>query len=326
MPGVSSTIVGRSPPRGDDAAQDLEQLRRVVVDGQHLVLLEQHREGARHHEPVLEHVGHSARRAGVVLEDDELAAAGIAHQVDAGDVHVDAARRLDADHLAAEVRAREHQRARDLAVAQDALRTVDVLQEEIQGDDALGEPALHPVPFGAREDAWHEIEGEEALGAAAVAVDGEGDALEQERQVGQPAAFVELGPAHGLRGARGSCDSARAVLPRLRTSRRRTPPGSYPFSNEDHSHLRWGSNRRAAMPGSHCPKNRRVASGRARLASAVVPKGQAASGGHRGTENVVDGRRVYFVSADPALLAQRETGARLASLLLPPGACPPPDG
>ena len=42
-------------------------------------------------------------------------------------------------------------------------------------------------------------------------------------------------------------------------------------------------------------------------------------------ENVVDGRRVYLVSADPALLAQRETGAWLASLLLPPGACPPPD-
>jgi len=40
-------------------------------------------------------------------------------------------------------------------------------------------------------------------------------------------------------------------------------------------------------------------------------------------ENTVDGRRVYFVSSDPALLAQRETGGRLASLLVPAGACPP---
>ena len=43
-------------------------------------------------------------------------------------------------------------------------------------------------------------------------------------------------------------------------------------------------------------------------------------------ENVVDGRRVYFVSSDPKLLAQRDPGARLESLLLPAGACPPGDG
>ena len=43
-------------------------------------------------------------------------------------------------------------------------------------------------------------------------------------------------------------------------------------------------------------------------------------------ENVVDGRRVYFVSSDAKLLAQREPGTRLESLLLPAGACPPSGG
>jgi hypothetical protein len=43
-------------------------------------------------------------------------------------------------------------------------------------------------------------------------------------------------------------------------------------------------------------------------------------------ENTVDGRRVYFVSSDPKLLAQRDPGTRLESLLLPAGACPPGDG
>jgi hypothetical protein len=43
-------------------------------------------------------------------------------------------------------------------------------------------------------------------------------------------------------------------------------------------------------------------------------------------ENVVDGRRVYFVSSDAKLLAQREAGTRLESLLLPAGACPPSGG
>ena len=44
------------------------------------------------------------------------------------------------------------------------------------------------------------------------------------------------------------------------------------------------------------------------------------------SENVVDGRRVYFVSSDAKLLAQREPGTRLESLLLPAGACPPSGG
>jgi len=40
----------------------------------------------------------------------------------------------------------------------------------------------------------------------------------------------------------------------------------------------------------------------------------------------LEGRRVYFVSSDAALLATRLQGGRLRSLLLPPGACPPPRG
>jgi hypothetical protein len=40
--------------------------------------------------------------------------------------------------------------------------------------------------------------------------------------------------------------------------------------------------------------------------------------------NEVDGRRVYFVTSDPTALEARAGGGRIASLLLPAGACPPP--
>ncbi len=40
-------------------------------------------------------------------------------------------------------------------------------------------------------------------------------------------------------------------------------------------------------------------------------------------DNELEGRRVYFVSSDPKLLARREQGGRLARLLLPASACPP---
>jgi hypothetical protein len=39
-----------------------------------------------------------------------------------------------------------------------------------------------------------------------------------------------------------------------------------------------------------------------------------------------EGRRIRFVSADPTLLALRESGGRMRELLLPEGACPPHDG
>ena len=47
-----------------------------------------------------------------------------------------------------------------------------------------------------RNDARDQVEGKQPLGAAAVAVDGEGDALDQEREVGQLAALFELRRRH----------------------------------------------------------------------------------------------------------------------------------
>ncbi len=40
-------------------------------------------------------------------------------------------------------------------------------------------------------------------------------------------------------------------------------------------------------------------------------------------DDEIEGRRVYFVSSDPELLARREEGGRVARLLLPASACPP---
>ena len=43
-------------------------------------------------------------------------------------------------------------------------------------------------------------------------------------------------------------------------------------------------------------------------------------------DDTLEGRRVYFVSSDPGVLAMREQGGRLGSLLLPADACPPRAG
>jgi hypothetical protein len=92
--------------------------------------------------------------------------------------------------------ARIDQIARDDVVFQGRAGAVDIAQIEVQRRDALGEAALDDVPFRMRNDARDQIEGEEALGAAAVAVDGERDALNEVRKIGQFAALLECIQRH----------------------------------------------------------------------------------------------------------------------------------
>ncbi len=58
---------------------------------------------------------------------------------------------------------------------------IDIVDEQLEGVDALLEAAFHVVPFGGGNDAGNQVEREDALGAGGIAVDVEGDAhLEQQ--------------------------------------------------------------------------------------------------------------------------------------------------
>ena len=85
---------------------------------------------------------------------------------------------------------------RDAAVFQDALAAVDVLQEQVQRRDALRQAALDTLPFRVGQDARHQVEGEQPLGAASIAVNGEGDALHQKGEVRQLPALLKLRRRH----------------------------------------------------------------------------------------------------------------------------------
>ena len=72
---------------------------------------------------------------------------------------------LNAAHLTAIVAATVDQLARDDPVGQGAAWRVDVLQEEVQRQDALRQAALDGLPLGVGQDARHQVIGEDALGA-----------------------------------------------------------------------------------------------------------------------------------------------------------------
>jgi hypothetical protein len=69
---------------------------------------------------------------------------------------------------------------------------VDVVQEQIEGSDTLLQSSFDARPFTRGDDARHQIGWDDALGRLIVAVDGEGDALMQERLLTSLLAQPEL--------------------------------------------------------------------------------------------------------------------------------------
>ena len=174
-----------------DVLQHGEQILRVVIDWAHADRAEKIGERALHRHAVLQQVRDAGGAAAVVLEH-VVGPLVVANEIAAADVDVDAAGRIEAHHLGPEMLRRLHVLARDLALLDDPLLVVDVLKEEIEREHALLQPGLDLHPFRVRNDARHQVERENALGALLVAVDGEGDALAQEGGVHRAAALLEF--------------------------------------------------------------------------------------------------------------------------------------
>ena len=107
-------------------------------------------------------------------------------------MRVDAAGRLDADHLAHEVARAEQERARDLPVADDPLLAVDVVQEEVERAHPLDQAALEPVPLRAGNHARDQVEREDPLDPLLLSVDREADPLVHERELDRVPPLLEL--------------------------------------------------------------------------------------------------------------------------------------
>ena len=145
------------------------------------------------------------------------------------DVGVDAARRLEAEHLGAEAPDCASTIASGMTTgAQDLLAVVDVVQEGVERAHALLEPAREAVPLAAAEHARNDVEGDQPLGIAALGVDREGDADAAEEQLGLAPAQLELG-LRGLRQPVVDQPIGRADRRPTRASRRSSacppPPG-----------------------------------------------------------------------------------------------------
>jgi hypothetical protein len=138
-----------------------------------------------------EHVGDAARHAKVVFENGEVAVRK-PDKIGAADADVDITGNIQAAHLAAEVFAAINEFAGDDAIGEDAAFVIDVAEEKIEGSEALGESLFDFGPLADRDDAREKIVGKDALCAFLAPVNGEGDALVEEGEVGGLLAAAEL--------------------------------------------------------------------------------------------------------------------------------------
>ncbi len=194
---------------GCDAREVFEQPVRVVLDGRDAVEGEQFGKQPHHHLAVFEHVGDARRHAQVVFEDVELALAR-AHDVDAGDVRVDAAGHVESLHFGAVLVIAEDLFGTQHACAQDVLAVVDVRDERVERLHALAQSRRELAPFVGREDARHDVERNQPLVAVLLAVHRERDADPVKEAVGfsallaqrvlgfadQPVGVDRIGQAH----------------------------------------------------------------------------------------------------------------------------------
>ncbi len=182
-------MIGRSG--GCNRAQGFQQLARIVVNRPHPQALENLRERPLHQIPVFKHIGDARWHAQIVFQDVNLAVS-VPHQIGSRNVAPHAARRIDAQALFPVERRRMNHFFRDDLVLQDLLVVIDVVDESVEGMDALLESALDPFPFLGAHDPGNQVERENALGAGGVAVNVECDSQLQQQALGRALAAFEL--------------------------------------------------------------------------------------------------------------------------------------
>ena len=199
LPGEEAVLeVGRvvNPWREDDDGRIARLRRRHVLEHRQELLgvvlhradaqaLEELREGALHHLPVLEDVRHPRRRAEVVLEDIHAAVA-TTDEVGAGDVAPHAPRRRQPGTRPAKALPRVDEPVGYDAILDDPALVVDIVDEQVEGVDPLLQAALDRRPLGGVDDPRHDVERPDLLRPRLVAVDVERDPHREERLVGSP--------------------------------------------------------------------------------------------------------------------------------------------
>src|SRR5260221_14415901 len=153
-----------------------------MLDRRYAVIAEEGGEDFLQNLAIRQHVGDAARYPEIVLQHGK-ASMRKPYQVGAADADVNPARHRQIAHFAPKVAATVYQFPRYDAIRQNFSAVVDVLEEQIQRRDSLGESTFNLSPFVVGNDSGVEIIWENTFRAFIIAVYGEGYSLVQKREV-----------------------------------------------------------------------------------------------------------------------------------------------
>src|SRR5258706_7906529 len=166
-----------------------------MLDRRNTVIAEEGGEDFLQHLAIRQHVGDAARYPKIVFQHGE-AAVWKPHQVGAADADVNPARDSQIAHFAPEVAATVYQFPGYDAIRENLSAMVNVLEEQIQRRDSLGESTFDFAPFVVGNDSGEEIIRENTFRAFIIAVYGEGYSLILKREVSRLLAFAHFFGSH----------------------------------------------------------------------------------------------------------------------------------
>ena len=178
-----------------DIAKRGEEFLGVAVHRPNSVAAEKFWENPLHRLAVFEDIRNARRTPAVILEHKILAVRS-AHEIGAANVNVYSMWDIQADEFGAVVFRGADDFERNDAFLHDALIVVDIVKEKIQCAQALLQSAFQMSPLVRRDDARHEVERHNPLGAFVTAIDREGDSLVQISTLRHRALALESGGVH----------------------------------------------------------------------------------------------------------------------------------
>ena len=152
-------------------AQRLQQHVRVVINRPNGLRSKQFRKQAHHHLAIFKKIRHARWRTEIVFEH-VIFAVCVLYQINARNVCVDSAGHVNVHHFGTKLTVSEHLIGRNFSRLQNFLIVVDIVEEGIECCNTLGQPKRDFLPLFPRDDVRHDVEGDEALRAGALAVNG----------------------------------------------------------------------------------------------------------------------------------------------------------
>ena len=160
---------------GSKSAECFEQTGRRVGNAPHMVAVKNFRINAGERTAVLHHVG-NARGLAEVMVRHRHAAVGQAGESRASQMEKSTTRQGKTDGRTLEERTTQHRTGRKDMLTEDFFRTVDILEEKLEGAQALIQSRGQVRPFRRSENSGQRVAEPRALSPRAVAIDVEGDA------------------------------------------------------------------------------------------------------------------------------------------------------